>query len=235
MKSIILLFILVGSFGAIAYADQYDELREYAKLVPISEINQEVSDYLSNETNEILSGLQAHYTLALFENIRTGRAWYILDGYYELKSGRILFLDFQYNPKSKNWWPIENYKHYVPAVTERYMLEADRICDPYKRHFIGIVGASLGSSSVDRVKQFFRDNYKSQPILVDNDGELTIIDPTKSARMTNQVLFTLNEQHLISGLSQSLGIDASILSSGRRPSSPELKQTYVGSTPSCMK
>jgi len=232
MKCLMFSFLLILFSVNIAKANQYTELAEFAKQVPHSEIDREVFDYIANETNESLEGIKSHYTLALFENTIAHRSWYILDGYYELKSGKILFLDFNYNPKTKTWWPIENYRFYLPGVSQRYLLEAEKICNPYQRHFIGIVSTSLNSVNLSQIQKFFDEKHQRQPMFFLNDTELTIIDPTKSAQMAKKVIFTLHENDLISKL-LAIGARATVISSGRAESTPELKKTYVASTPSC--
>lgn len=226
---------------SVSHADQYADLATYAKQVPHSEIDREVLQYIANETNESIEGIRSHYALALFENLKSGRSWYVLDGYYVLKSGKILFLDFQYNPKNKTWWAIENYRPFLPGLSERFMLEADEVCNPYKRHFIGIVslrmevGGAVNAVGIDRLQTFFAENYGRQPIFLLNDGDLLVIDPTKAARMSRDVLFTLNERDLIASLGKATAFNAKVIPSGREGSTVEIKKTYVGSTSTCDK
>jgi len=227
------LFIALLFFSSVSFADQYDDLKVYASQVPHALLDQAIVEYIANETNEPTDGMKSHYTLALFEDTQSGQSWYILDGYYELKSGRILFLDFQYDPSSKSSWPIKNYGYYVPGKNGRFMLEADEICNPYKRHFIGLVATQMGSVSFDSIQKFFDETYGRQPIFMINDGDLLIMDPTKSSRMSKNVIFTLHEDDLITKLSQATGLSANLLSSGREASTAKIKKTYVGSSGNC--
>lgn len=216
-----------------SFADQYEDLKVYASQVPHAELNQAILGYIANEINEPTDGMKSHYTLGLFEDTQSGQSWYILDGYYELKSGKILFLDFRYDPISKSSWPIKNYGYYMPGMNGRFMLEANEICNPYKRHFIGLVATQLGSVSFDHVQKFFDEKYGRQPIFTINDGDVLIMDPTKSSRMSKSVIFTLHENDLITKLSQATGLSANVLSSGREASTAKLKKTYVGSSGNC--
>ncbi|WP_413291266.1 hypothetical protein [Bdellovibrio sp. HCB337] len=230
-----LTFGIAFSMASLCFANQYDDLQTYAKEVPHAEIDQAVVEFIQNETNEDIAGMTSHYTLALFESTASGRSWYILDGYYQLKSGKILFLDFQYDPKTKTSWPIENYQYYLPARAQRFLLEADEICNPYKRHFIGIVRTQVEPAQFSQLQNFFEKNYQRQPLFVIDEDQVFIIDPTKSLRGADQVIFTLREENFASSLEAATGLTASMLTSGRQPSTPEVKKTYVGSTPSCVK
>ncbi|MBT4761789.1 MAG: hypothetical protein HOO06_08850 [Bdellovibrionaceae bacterium] len=227
--SILTLLICVTSL-----ANSYSDLVKHAREVPVTRVDSEAIEYIKNETNESIDGLTSHYTLALFENKNSGTSWYILDGYYKLKSGKILFLDYIYRPSDKAWWPIENYKYYIPKSTERLMLEAEELCNPYKRHFIGIISSYFSNiSTLSKLAQFFENKNASQPIFIFNDGNTLIVDPTKSSRRVKQVTFTLAEHNLIASLKKELGINSDVLLSGRSPSDENVKKTYVGAANSC--
>ena len=219
-----------------SWADNYVDLKKYAREVPVRKVSAEATEYIENETNESVTGIISHYTLALFEDVKSGRTWYILDGYYQLKSGRVLFLDFVYRPREKTWWPIENYKYYLSRSMERFMLESKNICNPHERHLIGVISSYL--SNVDLLgplTKFFKNLYSSQPIFIYDNGNTLIIDPTKSSSMGGQVMFTLAERSVISALKQKLNIDGKVLLSGRSSSNGSVKKTYVGVTSSCRK
>ena len=76
-------------------------------------------------------------TLALYEDNATSEiSGIIVEGYYLLNFGTVLFLDFVYNPSNKTWWPINNYKYNFSKKDQRYMFQTYEICNPYKRNFI---------------------------------------------------------------------------------------------------
>lgn len=227
--------VVLLSIASLCFAGPYEDLKIHAQEVPRAEIDAVIPQLIANETNESTVGMKSHYTLALFENVASGTTWYILDGYYQLKSGKILFLDFNYDPQDKYWKPIENYKYYMPSRGLRFMLEADELCNPYKRHFIGVVSTYAEPAQLNQLQSFFEQTYQRQPIFMVDNGNVLIIDPTKSARKSSDVMFALQENDLNKKIAASTGLTSSIVPSGREPSTPELKKTYVGSSGECLK
>ena len=210
------------------------QLDDYAKNVPTTLIDEEVLQYIQREIDKSITKVKSHYTLALYERKETGASWYILDGYYELESGEILFLDFDYDPIRKRWWPISNYRSFTPKQINRYMLQAEEICNPYKRHFIGVVTLPV-PSSFDEFSKYLKSRFPYEPFYWIYSGYMYILDHvvTNGLPQSNP-LFTLNEKQLIDDLFK-MGIYASLMESGRIPSSDELKQTYVPVTKLCKK
>ena len=72
------------------------------------------------------------------------------------------------------------------------------------------------------------------PILFDDNGDLTIIDPVKSLHFSPKVIFTLEEENLVESLKNN-GFNAKTIPSGRQQSSEVIRQTYVGVTEACLK
>jgi len=234
MKTIFL-FVIVGIFSGTIQASHLPDLQQIASEVPISKIDEGVKLYIQNETNESVDGLISHYALVQFEDLSSHETWYILDGYYELKSGNILFLDFKYWPDDKYWKPIENYRNYMPGHLVRYLLKANEICNPYDRSHIGIIrGALTKAGQFEKVVNYFKKLGEHLPTFITDMSKIEIIDPPKAKRPSpNKLLFTLREHELISELGREAEIKLEIIPSSRSQSNDEVRQTYIGITESC--
>jgi hypothetical protein len=231
MQILAILILLAGA----AYADTVADLEQYAHEVPIAEIDDEAKYYIHNETNESIDGMKSHYTLALYERASDGKQWYILDGYYELKSGVILFLDYIYRPQRQSWSAIQNYR-YTPLASERFMLRAEEICNPFRRNFTGLLKASaIAEEALPSIRDYFRRHFGKNPLIVTNGAELYISDLTRGTFFASDPvpLFTLNELGISDSLKRETGIQTEIVSSGRFPSDNSLRQTYVPVTETC--
>mgnify|MGYP000753318322 CR=1 FL=1 len=64
--------------------------------------------------------------------------------------------------------------------------------------------------------EFFSDIYTRQPIFLINNSDLTIIDPTKSARMSKDVIFTLHENKLVAELREAFNLKLEDIYNERR-------------------
>lgn len=229
------MFALLSLISAFSLARASD-LERYAAEVPIQAVSFEVQDYIKNETNESIEGMKSHYTLAHFENQKTGKSWYILDGYFEMPSGKILFLDFSYRPDTKVFWPIENYRMIVPAASERFLLKAEKICNPYERNFIGVIRIiNTQDLSIDRLQFYLKSKHQKEFSILATPSETFIIDNTRDTFWGDnpQPYFTLAEESFIKGMNEDLGLNAEVMQSGRMRSDDEMKMTYVGVTDSC--
>ena len=229
MKSIVITFFLVFATSFTQAADVI-LLKKYAAEVPTQEVAKEVAGYIAAEL-DYTDSFQSDFTLAEFT--RAGQSWYILDGYFTLKDGTILFLDFLYYPDKKLWRPIPNYA-FVPKTEERLMLKSEKLCNPYARHFIGVVAFAFKEEGhLDELVAFFRKELGGRPALYSDGGGNLVYD--LKTEMGQKPLFTLHEEGLIQNMSQLPYISrATLIPSGRNPSDIEITQTYAGVTPACI-
>lgn len=206
-------------------------LKDYAAEVPTQLIDQEISEYLATEIN-YQEGFQSDYTLAEYTELKSGQVWYILDGYFTLKDGTILFLDFTYYPDRKLWRAINNYT-FVPKENERFLLKADETCNPYKRHFIGVIAFSFKDwGHLDDIVDFFEKELGGSPMIYTDGGTSMVQD--RRAEFGAKPLFTLKEEGLISKMMQLPYMNkATIIPSGRNPSDGKISQVYEGVTSAC--
>ena len=232
MKVLIATFITVLiSTQCLAYG--IDDLNEFSKQVPVQAIDKEVLGYIKKEISSEITNFTSHYTLALYEEQAKEKSWFILDGYYILPSGEILFLDFYYNPISKKWWPIENYRSFTTGLLDRFMLQAEEVCNPFKRHYIGVVRTG-GSFSIDKLQSYLKSRFPYSPSLWFYRNNLYILDHVSIGLPDSDPLFTLAEDDLVKDLLElNLVETASLLPSGRRRSNDVVKQTYIPVGDSC--
>ncbi len=227
---------------ALSQADKLSDLERYAKEVPVDKVSADAIRYIQNETNESVKGLASHYTLALFEDKETNETWYLVDGYYELKSGAILMLDFVYEPLTKTFFPIKNYKKNVPVATERFMMKSKAICSPEKRNQLGILQiAKTDELSVDRLRFYLKAKLNKNFTLVDTPISVFVVDSTRNTKWSPfdetmyEPAFTLSEDALVKSLKEDINLDAQILDMSGGRHDPTLEVTYAAVTDSCRK
>jgi hypothetical protein len=224
MKNLTQILSLFLLFSINCYGESLDLLKKYSSEVQVDKINAEVSKYISNELGKPL-GFKSDYTLAEYKESSTSKIWYILDGYFTLEDGTILFLDFNYEPSTKEAVAINNYV-FIAEENKRLLLKAEEICNPYKRNFIGSLYVILKNKGhIDDLLDFLIQKFKVPPILSAYNGtQLVIQDLTVNSF---KPLFVLYENQLAQDLSKLDFVKtAMIIPSGRNPSNDEISQTY---------
>ena len=226
------LVILISIFiTSASYGVPMSPLQKYASEVPVQKINQDISSYLENEI-AYSDSFKSDYTLAEYKDLNSGKTWYVLDGYYTLNDKTVLFLDFNYNPEAKTWSPINNYA-FVPEENKRFLLKADEVCNPYKRHFIGVVMFAFKEAGhLDEVFSFFNKELHGSPMLYTDGSNHMFQDLT--AALGSKPLFTLNEEDLVKKMANLVFIKgAMIIPSGRGLSDDKISQTYESVAEAC--
>lgn len=207
------------------------DLTKFIAQVPTAEIDLEVARLLANEISYTDSFI-SNYVLVEYREASSGNIWYVLDGYFTLRDKTILFLDFDYDPFKKTWKAINNYA-FVPEENKRFLLKADELCNPFKRHFIGVVVVGFKEPGhLDDIISFLGKTLNASPMLYTDGTNHMIQDLTMA--MGSKPLFTLHEETLMNKLnSLSYVKDSMIIPSGRRPSDESISQTYEAVTSGC--
>ena len=212
-------------------ADQYEDLVKAADSVRVAVFDERAQYLIAREIPPGVDLVRSHYTLALFER-DDGRSWYILDGYYQMSSGDILFMDVVYDPSDGWYRHIENYQPFVPYPRSRYLLKATEVCNPYDRHFIGIMEADFYRHSLDRFRDLFREQFGRYPEFVFTGATLYLHDA--EGTFGDSPAFTLSEEEFAGFSRQHPELpEFRIIGSGRAKSDEVLRQTYVPVGDSC--
>lgn len=227
-----LILCLSFLFSVSLFAGQ-DLLPVYASQVPKAKLDATVAEFLKNELH-YAGDFVSDYTLAEYKETVSGDVWYILDGYFTLPTGEILFLDFNYVPARQWYQPIRNYV-FVPEENIRFLLKAEEVCNPYKRHYIGVFFVQMQDfGHLDELAGFIRKEFRIEPVYLIYGVGIVVQDTTRNYGATPE--FTLKEEAIIASLQkQSYVVEAKLIPSGRSPSNSELQQRYVGVTPACQK
>jgi len=227
------LFIILATvfFANIGSGGEMSLVKQYATEVPVDKLNQEVAAYLKNEISYIDS-FKSDYVLVEYKDTKSGKTWYIVDGYFTLQDNSILFLDFDYDPSTKMSKAINNYV-FVPEENKRYLLKADEACNPFKRHFIGVIVVGFKEAGhLDELISFLGRTLNGSAMLYTDGANHMIQDLTSS--LGTKPLFTLHEKELVQKLnSLSYVKGAMIIPSGRNPSDEVISQAYEPITPGC--
>lgn len=185
----------------------------------------EVAEYLKNEIS-YFDSFKSDYVLVEYREVKSGKTWYIVDGYFTLKNKTVLFLDFNYDPASKKWQAIGNYV-FVPEENKRFLLKADEVCNPFKRHYIGVIYVAFKARGhLDDLMHFLSQTLNGAPMLYTDGSNHLIQDLTRS--LSPKPLFSLKEPELIRQLINLPFVEfAMTIPSGRNASDKEITQVYT--------
>ncbi|MNK08058.1 hypothetical protein D3C87_259820 [compost metagenome] len=224
------LFVLSFFIVSISHGVAVNLLEKSVSEVPVTKINQEVAGYLENEIG-YKDAFKSDYVLAEFKESSSGKVWYVLDGYFTLKDQTILFMDFDYNPEQKTWKAINNYA-FVPEENRRFLLKAHQVCNPYERHFLGVLMFAFKEPGhLDEMVSFLNKELSGAPMLYTDGSNHMIQDLTATM---GAPLFTLREEDLVKKISALEFVKrAMIIPSGRNPSDDIISQRYEGVNTSC--
>ena len=206
-------------------------IKQYAADIPVDRLNQEVASCLKNEIS-YLDSFKSDYVLVEYNDAKSGKTWYVVDGYFTLQDNSVLFLDFDYEPTTKVSKAINNYV-FVPEENKRYLLKADEVCNPFKRHFIGVVGVGFREAGhLDELVSFLGRTLNGSAMLYTDGANHMIQDLTSF--LGAKPLFTLHEEDLVKKLNNLPYVkSAMIIPSGRNPSDEAISQTYEPVTLGC--
>lgn len=206
-------------------------LSTIASQVPVAMLDQEVAQYMKNEIS-YTEAFKSNYVLVEFKDTESGKVWYVVDGYFTLKDKTVLFVDFNYYPKDQTYQVINNYA-FVPEENKRFLLQAEEICNPFKRNFIGVVLLGFEKNGhLDELMSALEVKFGVSPMLYTDGRNHMIQDFTLAMGM--QPLFTLNEQTILGFLKElSYVKQAMLIPSGRNPSSDKITQTYHSLSSDC--
>lgn len=227
-KNFVMYLVLFASLFCcrVGLADD-DQLEKLAKAVPIEAVDRDVLNLIHKELDQKYELVKSHYTLALFEDLASKEKWYILDGYFEIQDDKILFLDFSYDPYSKTWWPINNYKNLIPQKSNRYMLMSREICNLNRRHYIGVLEGTLKNfQALEKIMAYFENGFQATPLFILDQNQLLIAS-------NSAVNFNLKEAQVINHLKLAANTEFKLVSLERATSDDDIKKTYAAVTRSC--